>query len=169
MIHHRFSSHFSLCVDRYGSPYEVHATFPGSRGYRGGQICNTAKQNRKLFKLIFDAMMNVWFKSEAGKMKNIHIAVLALLVSVGFSHGASADVKESWKLCKTELKNLYGDDAKLRLWNINDRKNVARVQVIVIPKNEARMSVNCRVDSGTVASIVDGRSAELLAVTESKK
>ena len=114
-------------------------------------------------------MMNAYTNKEVVSMKHIKAALVTVVACVAFSQGVSADARESWSLCKAEIKSLYGDDARLRLWNINNGRRGDRVRVVVIPKGEPRGSVSCNVTADGIASIVDNQNSEMLATTARRK
>ena len=66
-----------------------------------------------------------------------------LLVQAGV---VQADTAEQLAVCKTELKALYGEETRVRMYGTKSYRGVETLKLKVTPEGEASMTLQCSSD-----------------------
>ena len=74
-----------------------------------------------------------------------------LLLQTGAAH---ADTAERLAVCKTELKALYGEETRVRMYGTKSYRGVETLKLKVTPKGEASVTLQCSSDNESEESVV---------------
>ena len=75
----------------------------------------------------------------------------ALLAHTGVTQ---ADTAEQLAVCKTELKALYGQDTRVRMYGTKSYRGVETLKLKVTPQGEASMTLQCSSDVESDSRVV---------------
>ena len=67
---------------------------------------------------------------------------------------AQADTAEQLAVCKTELKALYGQDTRVRMYGTKSYRGVETLKLKVTPQGEGSMTLQCSSDVESDSRVV---------------
>ena len=96
-----------------------------------------------------------------GLVKRIALVLSPVLLT--YAGSAQADTAERLAVCKTELKALYGEETRVRMYGTKSYRGVETLKLKVKPKGGAPMTLQC---SGDVDSddqvVLKDKNGEML-------
>ena len=82
------------------------------------------------------------------------IALVFMPVLLAYTGVTQADTAEQLAVCKTELKALYGQDTRVRMYGTKSYRGVETLKLKVTPQGEASMTLQCSSDVESDSRVV---------------
>ena len=81
-------------------------------------------------------------------------ALVFMPVLLAHTGVTQADTAEQLAVCKTELKALYGQDTRVRMYGTKSYRGVETLKLKVTPQGEASMTLQCSSDTESDERVV---------------
>ena len=82
------------------------------------------------------------------------VATMMSVLLVAFSVEVSADTAEQLAICKSELKAMYGEGTRIRMYGTKSYRGVETLKLKVTPEGESSVTLQCSGDSESDDSVV---------------
>ena len=82
------------------------------------------------------------------------VATMMSVLFVAFSVEVSADTAEQLAICKSELKAMYGEGTRVRMYGTKSYRGVETLKLKVTPAGDSSMTLRCSSDNESEESVV---------------
>ncbi len=82
------------------------------------------------------------------------VATMMSVSLVAFSVEVSADTADQLAICKSELKAMYGEGTRVRMYGTKSYRGVETLKLKVTPEGDSSMMLQCSSDTESDDSVV---------------